>query len=95
MTLSQTAVMLTQMPPLSLFVIAVVGLLAGVAARWIVGRRGSTFAAMGLGLGGALAGEVAGTLLGLPIESVAAFAGAALCGATAMLALAALAVRGR
>lgn len=95
MTLSQTAVMFAAMPPLSLFVIAVIGLLAGVVARWIVGRHGSTFAALGLGVAGALAGVLVGGLLGLRIESLLSFAAAAVCGATTLLALTALAFRRR
>lgn len=83
------------MPPQSLFVVAVIGLLAGITARWIIGRSGSSFAGLGLGVAGALAGGVAGALLGLPMSNLAAFAAAALCGATALLAVAGLALRGR
>jgi hypothetical protein len=79
------------MPSQSLFVIAVVGLLAGIAARWIVGRRGSTFGGLLLGLAGSGAGAAAGVLAGLPVDRLLPFAGAAVCGSTALLALAALA----
>lgn len=81
------------MPAQSLFVVAVLGLLAGFAARRLLGRRGSSFGGLGLGVAGAAAGVVAAALLGLSVESLPAFTVAALCGATVLLALAALALR--
>ena len=93
MTPSRTAGMVLPMPPQSLFVVAVIGLLAGFAARWLLGRRGSSFASLGLGLAGATLGAIAAELLRLPMGSLLPFAAASLCGATVLLAVRALAPR--
>ena len=76
------------MPSQSLFVVALVGLLAGLVARWLLGRRSSTFAGLGLGLAGAAAGAAVAAALGLPVEHLPPFVAAAICGATGLLALA-------
>ncbi len=85
--------MVALMAPQSLFLVAVVGLLAGAVARALLGRRGSTFTGLGLGLAGAALGTGAAALLGLPLNGLAALALAALCGSTAVLALTGLAFR--
>lgn len=78
--------MLAAMAPPSLFLVVIVGLLAGMLARRLVGRRGSPFGALVAGLSGAVLGVSVAALLGLPIESLAAIAAAALAGAAALLA---------
>lgn len=85
--------MLLIVPSQSLFVIAVIGLLAGAAARRVVGRRGTTFGSLALGLAGSFIGTIVGAFLGLPIASAGAVVVVALTGATALLALAALVQR--
>jgi uncharacterized membrane protein YeaQ/YmgE (transglycosylase-associated protein family) len=70
-----------------LFVVVVIGLLAGVLARRLVAGRRSLSASLGLGLAGAVLGAVAAGVLGLDIESPTAFALAALTGAVTLLAL--------
>lgn len=69
-----------------LFAVAVIGLLAGVLARALMGGRRSLFASLCLGLAGALVGSAVAGLLGLGLESLPAFSLAALAGATALLA---------
>jgi uncharacterized membrane protein YeaQ/YmgE (transglycosylase-associated protein family) len=69
-----------------LFAVAVIGLLAGVLARALVGGRRSLFASLCLGLAGALVGSAVAGLLGLGLDSLPAFSLAALAGATALLA---------
>jgi uncharacterized membrane protein YeaQ/YmgE (transglycosylase-associated protein family) len=85
--------MLAEMPDKSLFALAVTGLLAGVLARALVGRRQSLFASLGFGLLGALGGAAAAGLLGLPTDSPPTFLIAALAGATLLLSIYALVVR--
>ncbi len=79
--------MLPAMSGPGLFAVVVIGLLAGVLARALLGGRLSVFACLGLGLTGALAGSSAAGLLGLDVSGLAAFVAAALAGATALLAL--------
>lgn len=69
-----------------LFAVAVIGLLAGVLARALIGGRRSVFACLGLGLAGALVGCSVAGLLGLDLDSLPAFSLAALAGAAALLA---------
>ena len=82
--------MLMAMSGPGLFAVVVIGLLAGVAARVVIGGRRSMFACLLTGLAGAVLGPAVGTLLGLEIEGVAAFALATLIGATGLLAVGAL-----
>ncbi|MFY8140862.1 MAG: GlsB/YeaQ/YmgE family stress response membrane protein [Caulobacter sp.] len=63
-----------------------IGLLAGVLARALMGGRRSLFASLCLGLAGALVGRAVAGLLGLGLDSLPAFSLAALAGATALLA---------
>jgi uncharacterized membrane protein YeaQ/YmgE (transglycosylase-associated protein family) len=69
-----------------LFAVAVIGLLAGVLTRALMGGRRSRFASLCLGLAGALVGSAVAGLLGLGLDSLPAFSLAALAGATALLA---------
>lgn len=85
--------MLTAMPGYSLFFLVLVGLLAGVTARAVVGRRQSLFASLLTGLAGAAAGGGLAALLGLPLDHPAAFAAAAVGGAVLVLSLVALVFR--
>lgn len=75
------------MPAPSLFSVAIIGLLAGLAARWIVGRRQSTFASLVTGLAGALLGAFVGEVLGLPANSLLTLALLSFAGAAAVLSL--------
>lgn len=68
-----------------LFAAVVIGLLAGVLARALLGGRRSMFACLGIGLAGAVTGASAAGLLGLDLAGLAPFALAALTGATALL----------
>lgn len=79
--------MLPAMSGPGLFAAVVIGLLAGVLARALLGGRLSMFACLGLGLAGALAGSSAAGPLGLDVSDFAPFATTALAGATALLAL--------
>lgn len=79
--------MLAAMSEPGLFAVAVIGLLAGVAARALLGGGRSMFACLGLGLVGALAGSLVADLLGLDVGGFTAFAATTLVGATALLAL--------
>lgn len=81
------------MPGPSLFSIAVIGLLAGVLARALVGGRRSLFASLLIGLAGAVLGAVAAGALGLPVDSLVGLSAAALAGSAALLSLVALATR--
>ena len=69
-----------------LFAVAVIGLLAGVLTRALMGGRRSMFASLCLGLAGALVGSAVAGLLELGLDSLPAFSLAALAGATALLA---------
>ncbi len=75
------------MPAPSLFSVAVIGLLAGLAARWIVGRRQSPFASLTVGVLGAVLGTAVGEMLGLPVTTLPALALASVAGAAAVLSL--------
>ena len=66
--------------------VAVIGLLAGVLARALMGGRRSMFACLGLGMAGALVGSSVAGLLGLDLNSLPAFSLAAMAGAAALLA---------
>jgi len=79
----------------SLFSIVVIGLLAGVLARALIGGRRSLFASLLAGVGGAVVGTVAAGWLGLPVDSLAALSAAALAGSAALLSLMALMPRRR
>lgn len=68
-----------------LFAAVVIGLLAGVLARALLGGRRSMFACLGIGLAGGVIGVSVAGLLGLEVGGLAAFALAALAGATALL----------
>ncbi|MES2035608.1 MAG: GlsB/YeaQ/YmgE family stress response membrane protein [Pseudomonadota bacterium] len=71
----------------SLFLVAVVGLLAGALARGVVGWRGSRFASLVVGLAGAVLGATAASALGLSLNGLPAFVAAALAGAAALLSM--------
>ena len=77
--------MLRAMSGPGLFAAVVIGLLAGVLARALLGGRRSMFACLGIGVAGAVLGASAAGLLGLEVSGLAAFALAALTGATALL----------
>ncbi|MDP2259700.1 MAG: hypothetical protein Q8J89_08300 [Caulobacter sp.] len=79
--------MLPAMSGPGLFAVVVIGLLAGVLARALLGGRRSMFACMGLGLAGALAGSTVANLLDLDVNSLAALAVTTVAGATALLAI--------
>lgn len=79
--------MLPAMSGPGLFAVVVIGLLAGVLARALLGGRLSMFACLGVGLAGALAGSSTASLLGLDVSGLAAFAATALAGATTLLAV--------
>ncbi len=79
--------MLQAMSGPGLFAAAVIGLLAGVLSRALLGGRRSMFACLGIGLAGAVAGTSAAGLLGLDVAGPAPFALTALAGATALLTL--------
>lgn len=77
--------MLRAMSEPGLFAAVVIGLLAGVLARALLGGRRSMFACLAVGLAGAVIGSSAAGLLGLEMDSLAAFTLTALTGATALL----------
>jgi uncharacterized membrane protein YeaQ/YmgE (transglycosylase-associated protein family) len=79
--------MLGTMSGPSLFAAVVIGLLAGVLARALIGARHSLFACLGLGLAGVVAGTSVAALLGLNINGFPALSATAAAGATALLAL--------
>jgi uncharacterized membrane protein YeaQ/YmgE (transglycosylase-associated protein family) len=79
--------MLRAMSGPGLFAAVVIGLLAGVLSRALLGGRRSMFACLWTGQAGALIGVSAAGLLGLDVGGLAAFALAALAGATALLAV--------
>lgn len=79
--------MLTMMSGPGLFAAVVIGLLAGVLARVLIGGGRSMFACLGIGLAGAVAGTSVAGLLGLEVKGLAAVAAAALAGATTLLAV--------
>ena len=86
--------MLKAMPGPTLFSLAVVGLLAGVLARGLVGRRLSLFASLLTGVAGALAGALAAEALGLPaVSSLGVLTVCALAGATLLLSVFTLVAR--
>ena len=68
-----------------LFAAVVIGLLAGVLARALLGVGRSMFACLWTGLAGGVIGISVAGLLGLEVGGLAAFALAALAGATALL----------
>jgi len=82
--------MLGTMAPPSLFVVVVVGLVAGMLARGLVGRPASSFASLIAGLSGAVLGAGVASALGLPLNGIAALAAAALAGAAALLSVVSL-----
>ncbi len=79
--------MLPAMSGPGLYAAVVIGLLAGVLARALLGGPRSLFACLGTGLAGALIGSSVAGLLGLAVNGLAAFSATALAGATALLAL--------
>ena len=79
--------MLGTMSGPGLFAAVVIGLLAGVLARALIGARHSLFACLGLGLAGVVAGTSVAALLGLNINGFPALWATAAAGATALLAL--------
>lgn len=82
------------MPTPSLFSFAIIGLTAGLTARWIVGRRQSTFASLLMGMVGAVLGVTLGDALGLPVSGWLVLALVSFAGAAAVLSLAVLIKRG-
>jgi|GEM_PF-7045646 len=81
------------MPAPSLFSVVVIGLLAGVAARRLVGGRRSLFGSLVAGVLGAMLGTTVAGLFDLPMTGLLAVAMAALAGAAALLSAAELVFR--
>lgn len=81
------------MPAPSLFSVVVIGLLAGVAARALVGGRRSLFASLMAGLLGAVLGTGVADLFDLPMNGLIPLAAASLAGAAALLSMTALILR--
>lgn len=79
--------MVTAMSGPGLFAAVVIGLMAGVLARALIGGRRSMFACLAVGLAGAVTGASVAGLLGLDVAAPAPFALTALAGATALLTL--------
>jgi len=79
--------MLATMSGPGLFAAVVIGLLAGVLARALLGGDRSMLACLGLGVAGALAGSSIAGLLGLEVKGAAGLVVTALAGATALLAV--------
>jgi len=70
-----------------LFIVVVIGLLAGMLGRWIVRGRQSRFGAMAAGFIGAVVAVPVAEALGYPLVQLWALALAALAGAILLLAL--------
>jgi uncharacterized membrane protein YeaQ/YmgE (transglycosylase-associated protein family) len=73
-----------------LFIVVVIGLLAGAIGRALLGGRPSRFAGFTAGVAGALIGVPAAGALGWPATTLWAMALAALAGAVVLLAAARL-----
>jgi uncharacterized membrane protein YeaQ/YmgE (transglycosylase-associated protein family) len=76
-----------------LFMVVVIGLLAGAVGRGLLGGRPSRFAALAAGVAGALAGPPIAEVFGYPLATPWSLALAAVAGATALLGLARLLAR--
>ena len=81
------------MPAPSLFSVVVIGLLAGVAARGLVGGRRSMFASLMTGVLGAVLGLAVADRFDLPMNGILPLAAASLAGAAALLSMTALILR--
>ena len=68
-----------------LFIVAVIGLLAGAVGRAVLFGRPSRFAGMAAGFVGAVIGPQVATGFGYPVETLWAAALAALAGAVVLL----------
>lgn len=75
------------MPLPSLFGVVLIGLLAGTAARWLLGRRQTVFASLTVGVAGAILGAVVIDWLALPIAGLVVMLGAAVLGSVALLSI--------
>ena len=75
------------MPLPSLFGVALIGLLAGTVARWLLGRRQSLSANLAVGVAGAILGAVVVEWVGLPIAGLAITFGAAVLGALVLISI--------
>ncbi|HRD27213.1 MAG TPA: hypothetical protein PLO65_02815 [Caulobacter sp.] len=73
-----------------LFIVVVIGLLAGAIGRALLGGRPSRFAGFSAGVAGAIVGVPAAGALGWPVTTLWALALAALGGAVVFLAAARL-----
>ena len=78
-----------------LFIVAIIGLLAGALGRWVLRGRPSRFAGLASGFIGAVAGPPLAAALGYPLTSLWQMALAALAGAVLLLGIATLLGRGR
>lgn len=68
-----------------LFIVVVIGLLAGAIGRALLGGRPSRFAGFAAGVAGALIGVPAAGAIGWPVTTLWALALAALAGAIVLL----------
>lgn len=68
-----------------LFIVVVIGLLAGAVGRGLLGGRPSRFAALVAGLAGALAAPSIAEAFGFPLTTLWSLALAALAGAVVLL----------
>lgn len=73
-----------------LFIVVVIGLLAGAVGRGMLLGRPSRFAALVAGMAGALAGPALAAAFGYPLTTLWGVAAAALAGAVVLLGLARL-----
>lgn len=73
-----------------LFIVVVIGLLAGAVGRGMLLGRPSRFAALAAGAAGAVAGPALGEAFGYPLNALWQLALAALAGAVVLLGLALL-----
>lgn len=76
-----------------LFIVAVIGLLAGALGRGLLLGRPSRFAALAAGVVGAVGGPPLAEAFGYPLNTLWQLALAALAGAILLLAIAKLALR--
>jgi uncharacterized membrane protein YeaQ/YmgE (transglycosylase-associated protein family) len=68
-----------------LFIVAVIGLLAGAVGRWILRGRPSRFAGLLAGIIGAFAGPPIAAAMGRPVEGLGGLALGAIAGAVILL----------
>ena len=68
-----------------LFIVVVIGLVAGALGRWVLRGRPSRFAGLLAGVAGAFAGPPMAAALGYPVEGPAGLALGAFAGAVILL----------